>query len=177
MNKNLSLTWVFIFVFGLFGGESRAGSEEAGDILQLLIPAVALGATLYKKDYEGTWQFVKAGAASQLTTELLKELIHKERPNGKDYKSFPSGHTMSAFHGASFIHERYGWKYAIPAYIGASFVGYSRVDADEHHIEDVLAGALIGILGNKIFTTPYEDVTIEPYAKNGVIGYGVKIKW
>jgi hypothetical protein len=31
--------------------------------------------------------------------------------------------------GASFIHERYGLKYAIPAYVAASFVGYSRVES------------------------------------------------
>lgn len=62
--------------------------------------------------------------------------------------SSTSGHTSKAFTVAGFIHKSYGWKYSIPACIGAVFVGYSRVKADKHFVEDVVAGAAIGILSS-----------------------------
>lgn len=92
-------------------------------------------------------------------THGLKRTIDKERPNGGRH-SFPSGHTSAAFQGASFIHKRYGAKYAIPAYVGATFVGYSRIQADKHDMTDVLAGAAIGTLSSWYFTKEYGNATI-----------------
>ncbi|MGB3398652.1 MAG: phosphatase PAP2 family protein, partial [Candidatus Deferrimicrobiaceae bacterium] len=45
----------------------------------------------------------------------------------------------------------------IPAYLAAAFVGYSRVEADEHWTKDVLAGAAIGIVSGFIFTSRYRQ--------------------
>ncbi len=78
--------------------------------------------------------------------------------------SFPSGHASAAFSGASFIQKRYGWQYGIPAYLAASFVGYSRVEADQHYVEDVLAGAAIGIISTFIFADSYQEkVAVVPF--------------
>lgn len=152
--------------------------RKAGDILQILIPAVGFGSTLfYEEGYDGSIQFVKALAASQVTTEVLKRVTHKQRPDGSGYKSFPSGHATKSFMGASFIHKRYGWKYSIPAYIGATYVGYSRVHADKHYVEDVLAGAAIGIISSFYFTEPYKGVTITPTAEDGAYGINITKKW
>ena len=63
---------------------------------------------------------------SFMVMHSLKRITNKERPNGGDY-SFPSGHTSAAFTGAGFIEKRYGLKVGIPAYILASYVGWSRV--------------------------------------------------
>ena len=103
--------------------------------------------------------------------------IDKERPNNGNNDSFPSGHTSTAFQGAAFIQKRYGWKYGAPAYVAASFVGYSRVEADKHHLEDVIAGAAIGILSSYYFTTPYKGVVIAPIANNGVLGLKAKVSF
>jgi len=70
--------------------------------------------------------------------------VDKKRPTGSN-QSFPSGHTSAVFQGAAFIHKRYGLKQAAAAYIGATFVGYSRVESDKHFTEDVIAGAALGI--------------------------------
>jgi membrane-associated phospholipid phosphatase len=75
-----------------------------------------------------------------------------------------------AFQGATFIHKRYGKKYSIPAFIGAAFVGYSRVEADKHYTEDVLAGAAIGICSSLYFTRPYKGFTVTPTANGGTYG-------
>ena len=110
-------------------------------------------------------------------THGLKLSINKERPDGSDNNSFPSGHTSVSFQGTAFIQKRYGWKYGASAYVAASFVGYSRVHADKHYVEDVIAGAAIGILNSYYFTTPYKGITLTPIAGNGMYGIGISKKW
>lgn len=141
----------------LFAMSTHAASniERAGDVLAVTIPAVAYGSTYYMDDKTGRNQFYQAFATNVATTYTLKTLVDKERPDGSDNDSFPSGHTALAFGGASFIHKRYGLEYSIPAYVGATFVGYSRVHADKHDTADVLAGAAIGGL-TSFYVTPYE---------------------
>ncbi|WP_296236948.1 phosphatase PAP2 family protein [Psychrobacter sp. UBA5136] len=137
--------------------DNSSGIDKAGDILSFAIPAAAYGSTYYMDDKEGRQQFYYSFATNVAATYALKTVIDKERPDGSDDDSFPSGHTSRAFQGASFIHKRYGLKYSIPAYIGAGFVAYSRVDADEHDTADVLAGAALGVASSMYFTKSYYD--------------------
>ena len=162
----------FISILCYQAAFASTNTEITGDILQIIIPSVAYGTTFYLDDDTGREQFYKSFASTVLITHGLKNIINKKRPNGSD-KSFPSGHTSAAFQGASFIHERYGLKYAILPYVGAAYVGYSRVESDNHYIEDVLAGAAIGIVSNLYFTTPYKGFVIVPSANNGT--YGLKV--
>lgn len=127
-----------------------------GDLLQIAIPLSAYTATFYLDDPEGRRQFHWSIATTALTTQALKYSIDAERPNGGK-RSFPSGHTSAAFHGASFIHMRYGTEYGLPAYALATYVGYSRVVSKNHHERDVVAGAAIGTLASWYFTTRYID--------------------
>ncbi|MFC1704032.1 phosphatase PAP2 family protein [Candidatus Omnitrophota bacterium] len=165
-----------LFVFVPTYAESKDTSEEVGDVLQIVIPVTALGTTFLKDDEEGRWQFVKSFATTMAATYVLKYAVNSERPDGGDY-SFPSGHTSAAFSGASFLQRRYGWAYGIPAYALASYVGWSRVDADKHHVEDVVAGAVFGIASTYIFTTPYEDLTIKPVVENNTYGLAAHFDW
>ena len=151
-------------------------TEKAGDVLQIIIPSIAYGTTLYLDDKEGQTQFYKSFGTNLGVTYGLKYSIDKKRPNGGKH-SFPSGHTSAAFQGASFIHKRYGLKYAVPAYIAATFVGYSRVDSDAHYTEDVIAGAEIGILSSFYFTTEYNDFEIKPVTMNSGYGLSFKRSW
>jgi membrane-associated phospholipid phosphatase len=144
--------------------------EAAGDVLYILMPVTAYGSTWYLKDKEGRIQFYKSFVASWLTTRGLKYLIEKPRPDNSDNNSFPSGHASTAFHSASFIRKRYGWKYGLPAYAGATFVAYSRVYADKHYVEDVLAGAVIGIVASEIFATPRNKVSVFPMTGKDTYG-------
>lgn len=125
--------------------------EAAGDILQLIVPAIGYGLTFKSDDPEGRNQFYKSAATTFAVTHGLKRTIDAERPDGGSY-SFPSGHTSAAFHGAGFIHARYGFETAWPAYVAATFVGYSRIDSDRHHTRDVLAGAALGVASSFYFT-------------------------
>ncbi len=131
--------------------------ELAGDIVAVAIPALAYGSTYYMNDKAGRQQFYKSFATNLAATQVLKSTISKERPNGEDDDSFPSRHVSVAFQGASFIHKRYGLRSSIPAYVGAGFVAYTRLEADEHDATDVLAGAALGIASSMYLTKSYSD--------------------
>jgi len=157
--------------------------ETAGDYIQLAIPISAWATTLIIGDTDGQIDFYKSFGATIVTTQILKRTVNETRPDASDSLSFPSGHTSSAFQGATFIHKRYGIKYAIVPYIGATFVGFSRVYSDKHFTHDVVIGALIGSSFAWFFTEPYKtkDVSIEPIVFNSDTFkhnlYGVNITW
>ena len=114
--------------------------------------------TIIKKDWQGTKQFAFSYTTAIVTTHALKRIIRKERPEGRNlFDAFPSGHTTSAFSGASFIQRRYGWEYGKWAYVLAAIVGVSRMEGPDgwHDIWDVLAGATVGVGSTYIFTKPY----------------------
>lgn len=135
--------------------------EHSGDILAAAIPLSAFAATLILKDREGSWQFVEGAALNLAATYAIKYAINKPRPDNGGHQAFPSGHTSSAFQGASFIHRRHGFKYSIPAYLLAGYTAFSRIDAEKHDGYDILAGAVVGIGSTLIFTSPYEQKHME----------------
>jgi membrane-associated phospholipid phosphatase len=147
-----------LMVFFLFLTSSAfAGSDamdSAGDVGRVLIPAAAAGVTVAKKDWTGGKQLFLSLLTAAVVTEGLKAVVHERRPNGGDH-SFPSGHASISFAGATFLQARYGWSYGIPTFLAAAFVGYSRVESDEHWTKDVLGGAAIGIASALIFTSRY----------------------
>ena len=79
-------------------------------------------------------------------TELLKVAVGRERPNGENNKSFPSGHTSNSFTLAAVAERHYGWKVGVPAYTLASVVGASRIQQDKHYLSDVVGGATLGYI-------------------------------
>lgn len=138
--------------------------EGTGDVLQIALPLGAGMATLIKGDYRGTKQLAFSYATAMAITYSLKYVVAKRRPEGRNqYDAFPSGHTTSAFSGASFIQRRYGWKYGWAAYVLASVVAVSRVEGPDgfHDYWDVLAGAVVGISSTYLFTTKYDDPPID----------------
>ena len=79
-------------------------------------------------------------------TTLLKEVVQRERPNGDDQLSFPSGHASNAFTLAAVAERHYGWKAGLPAYTLASLVAVSRLQRNKHYLSDVMAGATLGYI-------------------------------
>jgi membrane-associated phospholipid phosphatase len=79
-------------------------------------------------------------------TELLKVTVGRERPDGSDNKSFPSGHASNAFTLATVAERHYGWKVGVPAYAVAAAISYSRIVRDKHYLSDVVAGATLGYI-------------------------------
>ncbi len=130
--------------------------KTSGDVLLVALPTSVALTTLILDDKKGSWQFAKGFVANVAVTTALKYAINKRRPYHGGYQAFPSGHTSVTFQSASFIHRRYGFKYALPAYALAAWTGYSRINATRHDGYDVLAGAAVGIGSSLLFTTPYQ---------------------
>ncbi|WP_261857916.1 phosphatase PAP2 family protein [Photobacterium sanguinicancri] len=128
---------------------------EAGDMLQILLPAAGLFAAWMYDDAEGAKQLVYATASTQAIVQGMKYTVGRKRPNDSNWHSFPSGHTSAAFSGAAFLQSRYGAAWGIPAYAGATFVGLSRIHGNRHYAGDVVAGAGIAFLVNQYFVSPY----------------------
>ncbi|GEA49414.1 hypothetical protein VIN01S_02180 [Vibrio inusitatus NBRC 102082] len=130
---------------------------EAGDYLQILIPATGLFATWLHDDPEGAKQLALSVGATQVIVHGTKNLVGRMRPNSSSPNSFPSGHTAAAFSGAAFLQSRYGAAWGVPAYAAASFVGLSRMHGNRHFADDVLAAAGISFLVNQYLISPYQS--------------------
>lgn len=139
------------------------GIQTAGEILRIALPVAAGGYSLYRQDYDGALQLVVSEVISEGLSFGLSHVIRERRPNGADFHSFPSDSAAVAFSAASYLQIRYGWNYGLPAYALAAFVGYSRVEAREHHWGDVIAGAAIGWGASELTTVRYNAFAITAY--------------
>jgi membrane-associated phospholipid phosphatase len=123
---------------------AQAGDDSQtrlGDVLSYALPAATLGTELWRGDTSGAGQFTAAFLATMGTTEVLKRTTGVERPDGSNDESFPSGHAARAFAAATYVHRRHGLSSAWPLYAMATYVGYTRVQADRHRWVDVLGAA------------------------------------
>ena len=112
-----------------------APSDSAGDKLS------ALGATVAAVTLTGA---VEVG---------LKKAVGRERPNGKNDNSFPSGHagrtqalaTMTAYNVNSMdLSEPARLALVGGSQLLAAGTAWARVEAGKHHVSDVLVGSAIG---------------------------------
>jgi membrane-associated phospholipid phosphatase len=148
--------------------------ETLGSVGAIALPMSGLIVAGVHHDGKGALALVEAYGASMGLVYILKPVVNRERPDGGS-QSFPSGHTASAFSGASFLNRRYGWSYGIPAYGVAAFVGYSRVEAKRHWTSDIIAGGVIGIAGNLLFTRRYTKVAVYPTVRGA--GLEIVVQW
>lgn len=81
---------------------------------------------------------------------VTKYSIKEPRPDTAQRNSFPSGHTATVFTGAELIRMEYGNGIGIGAYTVAVGVGFLRLYNGRHWLNDVVAGAGVGILSARI---------------------------
>ncbi len=95
---------------------------------------------------------VRAQIVSQVLVQGMKMTIRRERPDGSNKMSFPSGHAASAFATAGVLHRHYGWKAGVPAYAFGSYVSLARMSWNRHHATDVVMGAGFGLASARTVT-------------------------
>jgi membrane-associated phospholipid phosphatase len=93
-----------------------------------------------------TYDLANAAIVNLAYTEILKVTVRRERPDGSNNQSFPSGHASDGFAWATVFERHYGWKLGAPAYALAATMGYSRLVRDKHYLSDVVAGAALGYI-------------------------------
>lgn len=86
-------------------------------------------------------------------TNTMKYSYKTLRPDKSTHNSFPSGHTATTFMGAELLYQEY--KDSLPwiGYVGyglAAGTGFLRMYNERHWLNDVVAGAGIGILSTKL---------------------------
>ena len=129
------------------------------------------GACLFSNERfsEAVWVTTKSVIISAVITHTLKNVFNRQRPfeGGEDpdatewfkgrplqdgNKSFPSGHTTTAFALASGLSNFYSdkWWVGAVAYPLAGLTAWSRMYDDKHWLSDVVAGAAIGIFTGKV---------------------------
>ena len=138
--------------------EALPGFHTGVDNILMLAPTVAvfgLNAAGVKGKHSilrATEYYIVALLISVGTSEIMKEVIHVQRPDGSNDQSFPSGHTINAFMGAEFLHQEYGHRsgwYTAAGYTTATATGFLRMANNRHWLGDVIAGAGIGILSTR----------------------------
>lgn len=163
------------------------------DYLQYVPSATVLALNAFY-DRQGTRRFVDrmgvhlvAFATMTALTQGLKYTVRERRPDSGARNSFPSGHTATAFMGAELLRIEYAHISPWIGYAGyavAATTAYLRVYNNRHYLNDVLAGAAIGIFSSRFATwlyprvfrrsacrpAPRAAVTCIPFA--GPAGYG-----
>jgi membrane-associated phospholipid phosphatase len=133
---------------------------ESGNLFGTFAFQVGAGAATYSvgkafgssKTADVGRDIVRAQVLSQVMVQALKVTIRRERPDGSNKMSFPSGHAASAFATAGVLHRHYGWKAGAPAYAFGSYVALARMAWNRHHATDVVLGAGLGLASARTAT-------------------------
>ena len=129
------------------------------DYLQFFGPTAVVGLKLAGVEGRSDWPRLLANAALSYGIMAgfvngIKYTAKEMRPDGSTANSWPSGHTATAFVGATLLHKEYGltrspW-YSVAGYGLATATGVMRVLNNRHWVSDVMSGAGIGILSTEL---------------------------
>ena len=129
------------------------------DYTQFFGPAAVVGLKLGGYEGRSDWPRLLASAGMgygimALLVNTIKHTAKEMRPDGSSANSWPSGHTATAFVGATLLHKEYGltrspW-WSVAGYSVATATGVMRVLNNRHWISDVLSGAGIGMLSGEL---------------------------
>ena len=136
-----------------FRSSTPGFSSPLDDYTQYTPAAVMVGLKAFGYEGRSSWgRMIVSDAFSFggmfVAVKGLKYIVGRERPDGSDFHSFPSGHSAVAFMSATMLHKEYGWRspwFSIGGYSVAALTGVSRLAKNEHWMSDVVTGAALGI--------------------------------
>lgn len=162
------LVCLMIAALGLPAVPAAAGDGTAilaTDIMTAVVPLTGLAVAYFSDDTEGQKQWLRNISVNQILTSALRLGFNEtglgERPNGHSY-GFPSGHVAVVASGATFLGQRYGWKWGTPAYLATAYIAYVRVDEDKHHWRDVIAAGALSYGVALLTVTPEHATSLAP---------------
>lgn len=139
-----------------FAGRRRIGDLDklGNDVLGTGVPGALLGTGFwFEGERRANVLAVHAGqaqlealASTGLVTAVIKYAAHRDRPDGSDAYSFPSGHTSTMATSAMVLQEFYGWRVGAPIFALTALTAVSRLSEDRHWLSDTVGGAGIGIM-------------------------------
>jgi PAP2 superfamily len=155
------------------------GHARAGDVLSLALPAGVAARELWRSDTDGLLQFGESLVVTLAGTELLKRTTHVERPDHSNDQSFPSGHASRAFAAAAYMQRRHGFEAAWPWYLGATYVGWTRVHADRHRWADIAGSAALSAASAWWLVTPARErgLSVLPMLAPGRVMVEIQASW
>jgi hypothetical protein len=92
---------------------------------------------------------IQAQILTEMLVEPLKFATGRERPDGSNNQSFPSGHAAITFATATVIERHLGWRRSVLGYAIASYVATSRLHDNRHYLSDVIFGAAVGSIAGR----------------------------
>ena len=132
---------------------------EIDNYTQFFGPVMATGLKIGGVEGRSDWGRYLASTAMSygfmaLFVNSIKYTAKEMRPDGSTRNSWPSGHTATAFVGATILHKEYGltrspW-YSVAGYGVATATGVMRVLNNRHWVSDVLSGAGVGIMSGEL---------------------------
>ena len=139
----------------IFGGDAEDTSDDLRDVAT---GAYVLTALLAPSDYFGDKaRGLSVGAATMVVdgvlTTALKEAVGRERPDGSNDKSMPSGHASKAASRTAMAirnldaFDMPDWSRGLATWSLRGLAlgtGLARVEAEKHHLSDVLVGYAVG---------------------------------
>jgi membrane-associated phospholipid phosphatase len=139
----------------LFGDDAEAISDHLRDAAGLLWLASALAAP--SDGFAGKLGGVAVGAATLVledeVTDGIKAAADRRRPDASDRESFSSGHAGTATAATTLARRNLDYL-ALSQWLDTSLrvglhgiavgTGWARVEAEKHHVTDVLAGYAVG---------------------------------
>ena len=144
----------------VFGSNDAA--IEASDNLKSLTTVAMVGTAIAVPNGEGAWEWkpervlLEFGAVqlNNLATSGLKSVTSRERPDGSDDRSFPSGHSSQAWARTTLACRNLdqiprlsnGWRVTLKTSfrVIAAGTSWARVEGGKHYLSDVLVGAALG---------------------------------
>lgn len=154
----------------IYGSQSRAG-KVSDNLRDALVAGMVLSSVFAPTGTTDNAFPTRRVTANALTFGLIggivgigKVTVGRERPNNRDDRSFPSGHSSAAFSSAILIEQNFNATVEKPwlrksiktgTYVSAAAVAWARVEAEEHHPIDVLVSAG---LSNFIVKTFYSSI-------------------
>ena len=171
---DLTFVGVPLFVAGIIAKSEKAAFRQndgtkhvlltdfktgIDDYAQFFGPAMTTGLKIGGIEGRSDWGRYLASTAMSYAIMAafvngIKYTAKEMRPDGSTANSWPSGHTATAFVGATILHKEYGltrspW-WSVAGYGVATATGVMRVLNNRHWISDVLSGAGIGIMSGEL---------------------------